>query len=144
MGLAAVDFPRSELRRRPPLDASSVESQRRMRLAMAPLGHERQCVFMILCIHIYVNVNRCLRHIFQSMATFPSIVYLWYFYSHFTQTFIDVNAIYRYLTQCVYEVSNIYVSSVFTIKIERFYAQNWRFLRSNMEMRQTSDPHANF
>jgi hypothetical protein len=29
-----------------------------------------------LCIHIYANVNRCLRHIFQSMTILPSIVCL--------------------------------------------------------------------
>jgi hypothetical protein len=44
-------------------------------------------------------------------------------YSYFTQTFIDLYALSRYLTQCVYEVSNIYVSLVFTIKTERFYTQ---------------------
>jgi hypothetical protein len=76
MGLAAADFPRGELRRRPPLGASSVRSQRHVRRAIAPLGHERLRVFMLLCIHIYANVNRCLQHIFQSMDIPPSIVCL--------------------------------------------------------------------
>jgi hypothetical protein len=76
MGLAAVDFPRVELRRRPPLGTSSIGSQRHVRRAIAPLGHERLRVFMLLCIYIYANVNRCLRHIFQSMDIPPSIIYL--------------------------------------------------------------------
>jgi hypothetical protein len=76
MGSAATDFPRGELRRRPPLGASNVGSQRRVQQATAPLGRERRRVFMLFYIHIYVNVNMCLRHIFQSMAALPSIVYL--------------------------------------------------------------------
>jgi hypothetical protein len=144
MRSTTANFPRGELWRWPPLGASSIGSQRSMQWATTPLGRERRRVFMLLYIHIYANVNRCLRHIFRSMATLPSIVCLWYFYSHFTQTFIDLYALSRYLTQCVYWVSNIYVSSVFTIKTKRFYTKKWRFLRSNMEMRPNSDPHANF
>jgi hypothetical protein len=121
MESTAADFPRGELRRRPPLGASSVRSQRCVRRPTTPLGREQRRVFILLCIHIYVNINRCLRHIFQSMTTLPSIVCLWHFYSHFTLTFIDLYTLSRYLTQCVYEVSNIYVSSIFTIKTERFY-----------------------
>jgi hypothetical protein len=76
MGSAATDFPRGELRRRPPLGASSVGSQRRVQRATTPLGRERQRIFMLLCIHIYANVNRCLQYIFQLITTLPSIVYL--------------------------------------------------------------------
>jgi hypothetical protein len=76
MGLAAADFPRGEVRRRPPLGTSSVESQMRVQRAATPLGRKRQRVFMLLCKHIYANVNRCLRRIFQLMATLPSIVCL--------------------------------------------------------------------
>jgi hypothetical protein len=75
-GSAAVNFPRGELRQRPPLGMSSMGSQRRVQRATTPLGREQRHVFMLLCIHIYANVNRCLRHIFQLMATLPSIVCL--------------------------------------------------------------------
>jgi hypothetical protein len=40
------------------------------------------------------------------------------------QTFIDLYVLSRYLAHCVYGVSNIYISSVFMIKTERFYTQN--------------------
>jgi hypothetical protein len=70
-------------------------------------------------------------------SQWPSFHLLSVYDSHFTQTFIDLYALSRYLTQCVYGVSNIYVNSVFTIKTERF-------LRSNMKMRPNSDSHANF
>jgi hypothetical protein len=37
-----------------------------------PLGVSDGHVFMLLCVHIFVNVNRFLRHTFQLMAL-PSI-----------------------------------------------------------------------
>jgi hypothetical protein len=60
------DLPRRERRRVPEVLAA----------AMAPLGASDNPIFMLLCIHIYVNVNRFLRHIFQFMAPLPSIVSL--------------------------------------------------------------------
>jgi hypothetical protein len=76
MGSVVADFPRDELRRRSPLGARSVGSERHVQRATALLGREQRRVFMLLCIHIYANVNRCLRHIFHSMATLLSIVCL--------------------------------------------------------------------
>jgi hypothetical protein len=65
MGSVAADFPRGELRRQPPLDASSVGSRRRVCRATAPLGHLRRRVFM-LTVYIFMPtpIYRCLRHIF--------------------------------------------------------------------------------
>jgi hypothetical protein len=137
MGSATANFPRGELWRRPPLVSSSVGSQRHVLWATAPLGRERHRVFMLLCIHIYVNVNRCLRHIFQSMVVLQSIVCLGYFYSNFMQTFIDFYALSCYLTQCVYGFLTFtlarYLRSklrCFTIKIEGFYNRTWRCVQT--------------
>jgi hypothetical protein len=41
-------------------------------MTTTPLGVSDRHVFMLLCVHIFVNVNRFLRHTFQLMAP-PSI-----------------------------------------------------------------------
>jgi hypothetical protein len=44
--------------------------------SVAPLDASDNLVFMIFCLHIYFNINRFLRYIFQFMTLLPSIVCL--------------------------------------------------------------------
>jgi hypothetical protein len=119
VGAAAANFPRRGRRRRPPLGASSCRSQRR-----GGGSASGSPVFMLLCIHNYMPTSICFYDIhFQFIAPFSSIVCLWYFYSHFTQTFIGYICISRYITQCVYwvlpfasYVQDIYDTNIYAAK----------------------------
>jgi hypothetical protein len=52
----------------------------------APVPQGGDPIFMLFCIHIYVNVNRVLQPIFQFMASIPSIylfmIFLFIFYAN--------------------------------------------------------------
>jgi hypothetical protein len=99
--------------------ASEGESQRRVASA-DPLDANNNPVFMIFCIHIYVNVNKFLWYIFQSMTLLLFIVRLWYFYSHFTQTIYWFYALSRYLIQCV--LGSYHLRHIYKIFMTHIYA----------------------
>jgi hypothetical protein len=71
-----AEFPWRERRGRPPLGTSDVGSQS-PRGACADNGSTRcdnDPVFMLFCIYMYTNFNRCLLYIFQFMVSLSFIV----------------------------------------------------------------------